>query len=124
MSDDRFKIPGVKAFPMKGQKAGKIVIPKWLPFIVVAFILSTVLFNMVFVYVNPGEVALKEVRIGVKRGIQSHIYGPGLLFRKPFGMEQIHKFPSTMLVFETTNYPDISSRANRGHYKADKAAYI
>jgi len=124
MSNDQFRIPGVKPFPTKGKKANKSHFPKWLPLLLLIFIGVSAVYNMLLVYVKPGEVALKEVRIGVNRGIQKKIYGPGLIFRKPFGMDQIHKFPTTVLVFETTNYPDIETRETRGHYRADKAAHI
>lgn len=124
MADDRFNIPGVKPFTMKGKKNKAPKVPRWLILVIILGVLCTVVYNMFLVYVRPGEVALKEVKIGVNRGIQEKVYGPGLMFRKPFGMDFVHKFPSTVLVFETTSYPDDSSRSNRGHYRADKAAHI
>jgi len=82
------------------------------------------IYNMLFVYVQPGTVALKEIKIGVKRGISEKVHKPGLLFRKPFGMEFVHVFPNTLLVFEMTNFPDIESRQNEVNYRADKAAHV
>jgi len=124
MADEQFSIPGVKSFHMKGKRKGSLKIPRWLFLIMIVCVTGIVVYNMFLVYVQPGEVALKEVKIGVNRGIQTHVYGPGLMFRKPFGLDFVHKFPSTILVFETTNYPDDTSRENRGHYRADKAAHI
>ncbi len=90
-----------------------------------AFLLGIVIvYNALFVYVQPGQVALKEVKIGIKRGIHSTVYGPGLLFRKPFGMDIIHLFPQTVLVFEMTNFPDISEKVRNDLYRFEKAAHI
>ncbi len=82
------------------------------------------LYKMLFVYIEPGYCAVKEVKIGVNRGIQPEIYNAGFVFRKPFGMEHIHLFPKTQLVFEMTKHPDILSKKENIHYRNDKAAHI
>lgn len=82
------------------------------------------IYNMLFVYVPPGNVALKEIKIGVHRGIQKTVHQAGLLFRKPFGMEHVHLFPQTMLVFEMTNFPELEGRRKNPHYRYEKAAHI
>ncbi len=110
-----FKLPKMGA----GSKGSKALIA-----LIVIFVGLTIIYNMLFVYVLPGEVALKEIKIGVTRGIQHTIHEPGLLFRKPFGMEMVHRFPKTLLVFELTNWPDITGIRQHPHYRADKAAHI
>ena len=82
------------------------------------------IYNMLFVYVQPGFFALKEVKIGVTRGIQPEVHNAGLVFRKPFGMEHIYLFPKTLLVYEMTNYPDNASQRNTQFFRHDKAAHI
>ncbi|MBN1297271.1 SPFH domain-containing protein [bacterium] len=124
MADEQFDIPGVTPFPVKAKKHRKKGIPRWIGFIGVLMLMCFVIYHMFLVYVRPGEMALKEVKIGINRGIQKTVYAPGLMFRKPFGLDQVHKFPNTLLVFETTDYPDSRSRSNRGHYRAEKAAHI
>lgn len=109
-----FKLPKGKGFKGRGLLIGLVLV----------VIGATLIYNMFFVYVKPGEVAIKEVKIGVTRGIQKTVYGPGLLFRKPFGMEIIHRFPRTLLVFEMTNYPDLPGIDRHPHYRHDKAAHI
>lgn len=81
-------------------------------------------YNMLLIYVSPGEFALKEVKIGMTRGINPTVYEAGLIFRKPLGMEFIHVFPKTLLVYEMTNFPDIESKKGHQHYRHDKAAHI
>lgn len=124
MSNNQFKIPGLEVVNMDKKKRKSVSRPRWLVPVVLVVLGSIIIYNMFLVYVRPGEVALKQVNIGVNRGIQETVYKPGLMFRKPFGMEEIHKFPSTALVFETTSYPDLRMRKNYGHYRADRAAHI
>lgn len=51
-------------------------------------------------YIRPHEFGIREVQIGVDRGIQERIYGPGYTFVMPFGMQRIHHFPATVQVLE------------------------
>lgn len=55
-----------------------------------------------FTYIEPHEVGIKQVRIGVNQGIQEKVYGPGLAFIKP-GMEVIHRFPNTVLTYDLSD---------------------
>ena len=50
----------------------------------------------------------KPIKIGINKGIQEKVYGPGLAFRKPFGLEIIHRFPNHLQVLDLTE----SSSAN------------
>lgn len=63
------------------------------------FIGGFVLFNTCFTYIEPSQLGIKQVRIGVNQGIQEKVYGPGLAFIKP-GMEVIHRFPNTLQVYD------------------------
>ncbi len=114
---------GVVPFATKGKPLRRLL----KHFIVYSLILTAILlttYNMFLVYVAPGEFALKEVKIGITRGIQPTIHEAGLMFRKPFGMEFVHVFPKTMLVYEMTNFPDVESKRGLTHYRHDKAAHI
>ncbi|MBM3290097.1 MAG: SPFH domain-containing protein [Candidatus Hydrogenedentes bacterium] len=55
-----------------------------------------------FTYVEPGSTGILEVKIGVQRGIQERVYGPGYWFVKPFGFEKMHTLPGTVQVLELT----------------------
>ena len=93
-------------------------------YLVIILVVVNFVFSSMFIYVEPGEFALKEVRIGMQRGIQKTVYPAGYVFRKPFGMEYIHKFPRTILEYELTNYPDADRRRLPKYYAFDKAAHI
>lgn len=51
-------------------------------------------------YVRPNEFGIKEVQIGVNRGIQKEVYGPGLWFVMPFGFQRMHRLPGNIQVLE------------------------
>lgn len=53
-------------------------------------------------YVRPNEFGIKEVQIGVNRGIQKEVYGPGLWFVMPFGFQRMHRLPGNIQVLEFT----------------------
>ncbi|MBN1551165.1 SPFH domain-containing protein [bacterium] len=112
-----FKLPKLKG---KGKQKGL----RRLIYLAIIILGVVGIYNMLFVYVQPGTFALKEVKIGVKRGIQPNAYQAGLIFRKPFGMEHIHIFPKTLLVYELTNFPDIHDDDEIPYYRFDKAAHI
>lgn len=75
------------------------------------------------VYVRPYEFGIKEVKIGVHRGIHSQVYTPGYALVLPLGFEKIHKFPRSILTLELTAFPD-AKRKNDAYYFSDKAAKI
>jgi regulator of protease activity HflC (stomatin/prohibitin superfamily) len=116
---------GVVPFKIKGLAgAGKKKSVRRIVYLAILILGIIGVYNMLFVYVSPGFVAIKEVKVGVKRGIQPDVHQAGLLFRKPFGMEHIHLFPKTLLLFEMTNFPDLTDKRNSVSYRYDKAAHI
>ncbi|MDF1536374.1 MAG: SPFH domain-containing protein [bacterium] len=103
-------IPGIN-FSFGGRKPVALVV------IVLAII--GVIYNLMLVYVGPGEYGIKQVKIGINRGIQEKVYTAGLHLVLP-GMEVMHKFPRNLQVFELNNYPTQYTRLNR----YEKAAHI
>jgi len=93
--------------------------------IVLAVIVVGVILNLCFVYVHPDEYGVKEVKIGVNRGIQDEAYGPGYSFVLPFGLERIHRLPRKVQVLELTVAPpkDPRTRLSASRYY-DQAAKI
>jgi regulator of protease activity HflC (stomatin/prohibitin superfamily) len=71
-------------------------------------------------YVKPNEFGIKVTRIGVKRGVKEHVYGPGFHFVLPFGMEEMHRLPKDIQLLELTGYPDSAAGSSR----VEKAAHI
>ncbi len=59
-----------------------------------------ILFSTFMVYVKPYELGVKQVNIGVKKGIQDKVYHTGFHFVMPLGMEIMHRFPKNLQVFE------------------------
>lgn len=53
-------------------------------------------------YVRPYEFGIKEVKIGLNKGIQKDTYGPGLWLVLPFGMQMMHRLPRQVQVLELT----------------------
>lgn len=73
-------------------------------------------------YVKPHEFGIKQVNVGVTRGILQKVYGPGYWFVKPFGMEKMHHFPRHLQVLDMT----LSDRQDNGSpaHTYDRAAKI
>ncbi|MFT5171002.1 MAG: regulator of protease activity HflC (stomatin/prohibitin superfamily) [Candidatus Marinamargulisbacteria bacterium] len=63
--------------------------------------------GLCFTYIRPYEAGIKQVNIGIKRGIQPNVYPPGFHFVMPFGFEEMHRFPKNIQVFELTNNPHL-----------------
>ncbi len=105
------KIPKLK-LPAGGRKPVTVLIA------VVA--LLGLIFNLFLVYVAPNEFGIKEVKIGINRGIQEKVYETGLNFVLPFGLEVMHIFPRDLQLFEMTNFPTSATRLHR----YEKAALI
>ena len=69
--------------------------------IIAVLIASFFVFNLFFVNIQPYEVGIKQVNVGVltSRGIKEEVIGPGLVFRVPtFAM--IHLFPQNIQVMD------------------------
>lgn len=77
----------------------------------------------IIVYVSPHEFAVKEVRIGVSRGIQQDIYPTGWTIKKPFGMERFHFFPRGVQILDLTNHEEEFSKTNKP-VRVERAAHI
>ena len=87
---------------------------------VIAVVILAVVFNLCFVYVHPNEFGIKEVKVGVKRGILEKVYEPGLAFVLPFGLERMHRLPQNVQVLELTAFPSRPGKSQ--HF--DRAAKI
>ncbi len=94
-------------------------LPKYLVFLVPIFIAYLIISNC-FVYVRPNEFGIKQVNIGFKKGLQEKAYHTGLHFLIPFGVQQMHRFPKDIQIFELTNYIETASL----HSRKQKAAHI
>jgi regulator of protease activity HflC (stomatin/prohibitin superfamily) len=112
----RPKIPGLPKLPdfklpLKGRKSTALL--------VAVLIITAFVYNLLLVYVGPSEYGIKQVKIGINRGIQEKVYTAGLHLVLP-GMEVMHTFPRHLQVFELNNYPTQYTRLNR----YEKAAHI
>ncbi len=105
----RLKVPKLQ-FPWMG---------KFKP-VMVVLVVVVILYNLFLVYIEPNEFGIKVVRIGMKRGVHKEIYGAGLHFILPFGLQQMHRLPKDVQVLELTNFPRTAALAAR----RDKAAHI
>lgn len=71
-------------------------------------------------YVGPDEFGIKQVMIGLERGIQKKPYQTGYRFVLPEPFEKLHKFPKSIQVLELSNSP-----ITRSHFaRHERAAYI
>ena len=112
----RLKIPGLPKLPdfklpIGGQKPAALV--------VAILVIVAMVYNLLLAYVGPAEYGIKQVKIGINRGIQEKVYTTGLHLVLP-GMEVMHTFPRNLQVFELNNFPTQYTRLNR----YEKAAYI
>ncbi len=83
--------------------------------LIVLFMLSRML-----VYIGPNEYAIKQVMLGVNRGIQQQVYETGWVVAVP-GFSRFHLFPRDVRVFDMTNHPE------ERHYervRTERAAHI
>lgn len=95
--------------------------------IVVLLVLSTA--GRFLVYVHPNEYGIKEVKIGLNRGIHEKVYAPGWAFVIPFGMENMHLFPRDVQVLELTAFPNPAGKPGASEQPSrtrffDHAAHI
>ncbi|MBN1827551.1 MAG: SPFH domain-containing protein [Deltaproteobacteria bacterium] len=77
-------------------------------------------YNFFFVYVKPDEFGIKVIRIGLHRGVQKEVYGPGLHVVLPFGLQEMYRLPKDIQVLELTNYPQTAALRSRN----ERAAHI
>lgn len=68
--------------------------------LIVLMFVSLLMVTTVIDYVQPYEFGIKQVKIGVKRGVLEKVYTPGYWFVKPFGMETMYHFPKHMQVLD------------------------
>ncbi|MBN2420307.1 MAG: SPFH domain-containing protein [Deltaproteobacteria bacterium] len=87
--------------------------------LLVALAVVFLLYNSFLKYVEPNEYGIKQVKIGMDRGIQEEPYKTGLHFVIPV-MQKMHYLPRDIQVLELTNYPDTAARFAR----QEKAAHI
>ncbi len=98
----------------------KIGVALFLGFILLVIVLIGM--ASMLVYVAPNEYGIKEVKVGVDRGIHTKIYTPGYWFLKPFGMERMHRFPRHVQVLELTSTESTAHGSPSHMY--DRAAKI
>ena len=70
-------------------------------------------YNLLFVYVQPDEYGIKVIRVGLSRGVQKEVYGAGLTFVLPFGLQQMYRLPKNIQVLELTNSPETAAGSAR-----------
>lgn len=103
-----FKLPNLK-FAFSGKSS----------ILIVVLAVVVILYNLCFVYVEPNEFGIKQVKIGLDRGIQEEPYTTGLHFIIPI-MQLMHYLPKDIQLLELTNYPKTSSR----YARIERAAHI
>jgi regulator of protease activity HflC (stomatin/prohibitin superfamily) len=99
--------------------------PRARPFLVlllIVLVLPLFFLNSFFTYVHPNEYGVKEIKLGVDRGIQDRVYEAGYVFRLPAGFEIVHRFPRGVQVLELTGTPDPATPGDSHHF--DRAAKI
>jgi len=73
--------------------------------ILVGLVLVVIVLSLCLVYVHPTEYGIKEIKVGVDRGIQEKIHEAGYAFVLPW-FEKIHRFPRGIQVLEMNAYSD------------------
>lgn len=81
----------------------------------VVFFGGIVILQTCFTYIRPNEVGIKQVKIGLNKGIQDTVYGPGQVFVKPF-MDKIHRFPQQLQVFDLTGNNSANIQTSDGFF--------
>ncbi len=66
-------------------------------------------YNACSVYIEPGQVGVKQRVFGSSQGVQNERYGPGLHWLTP-GAERMHLFPATLQMLEMSDQTVASSR--------------
>lgn len=104
------KLPDLK-LPLRGRKP--------IALLVAILIVVAAVYNLLLVNVAANEFGIKQVKIGLDRGVQEKVYEAGLHLVIP-GMEVMHLFPRDIQIFEMTNFPTAVTRLHR----YEKAAHI
>lgn len=104
------KLPDLK-LPLRGRKP--------IALLVAILIVVAAVYNLLLVNVAANEFGIKQVKIGLNRGVQEEVYEAGLHLVIP-GMEVMHLFPRDIQIFEMTNFPTAVTRLHR----YEKAAHI
>lgn len=97
----KVRLPGIK-FRIGGK--GKVLIV-----LAVGFMMA---YSSFLVYVGPNEFGIKEVRIGLNRGVQEKVYTTGFHLVLPM-MWRMHRLPRDIQVLELTNYKKSASKFAR-----------
>ena len=79
---------------------------------------------MCVTYIHPYEYGIKEVKIGVTRGILQKQYEPGWAFIKPFGLERMHLIPRHVLALELSAFESQEKNRPGASRYTDKVAKI
>lgn len=104
------KLPDLK-LPLRGRKP--------IALLVAILIVVAAVYNLLLVNVAANEFGIKQVKIGLDRGVQEKVYEAGLHLVIP-GLEVMHLFPRDIQIFEMTNFPTAVTRLHR----YEKAAHI
>ncbi len=72
------------------------------------------------IYIRPNEFGIKEVKLGINRGIQKEVHNPGWNLAIP-GFTRYHVLPADIQVFDLTNHAE--ERVRSAH-RAERAAHI
>lgn len=100
-------------------KIPKIKMPKklasLLTILVIFFLVTILILKTCFTYIEPHEKGIKQVKIGLNKGIRDKVYGPGLTFVKPF-MEVIHLFPQQVQVYDLTGNLSANIQTSDGFF--------
>ncbi|MBN1587822.1 MAG: SPFH domain-containing protein [Candidatus Omnitrophica bacterium] len=75
------------------------------PVLVLLIIFITLFVSTCLTYVGPYEYGIKQVNLGLNKGIHKKVYLTGLHFLAPFGIHTMHRFPKNTQVVELTDYP-------------------
>ena len=86
----------------------------------ILLLVGFLIFSNILIYIAPNEFGIKEVKLGVNRGIQKQIFSTGWHIAIP-GFSRFHKFPSDVQVFDMTNRPE--ERLNL-RVRTERAAHI
>ena len=70
-------------------------------------------YNSCSTYVRPGEAGVKQIKFGLGKGIENHVYGTGLHYVG--AGETMHRFPTRLQVLELSNSRSEATEDLEGH---------
>ena len=103
----------VSSIHSAGQALRKLKLGFKLQITLAGLVLLLLGFNLFLVYVHPDEFGIKVNRVGLNRGVQKEVYGAGLTFVLPFGLQQMYRLPKNIQVLELTNFPETAAASAR-----------